>query len=233
MEFDKAMAQLESLGTAQNVRIYKRHGAGDNVFGVSFAELKKLKKKIGEDHELAIKLWDSGNSDARSLAMMVASPDELTPSVATQWMKDIVYPLHSSEVAGVVAQSATGIAKMRQWRKQKSDFARATGYSILTHILKEDPDALEELECLRILKEIEAEIHRSPNNARHAMVMAVISMGIYKPEISDEAIEAGERIGDVEVDHGETSCKTPKIAPYINKALKRSAGKSKARVRSC
>ena len=92
MEFDKAMAQLESLGTAQNVRIYKRHGAGDNVFGVSFAELKKLKKKIGEDHELAIKLWDSGNSDARSLAMMVASPDELTPSVATQWMKDIVYP---------------------------------------------------------------------------------------------------------------------------------------------
>lgn len=233
MEFDDAMTKLESLGTDQNVKVYKRHGAGDNVFGVSFAELKKLKKKIGVDHELAIALWNSGNSDARSLAMMIASPDELTPSVATQWMKDVIYPLHASEIAGVVAQSSSGIAKMRQWRKQKSEFARSTGYSILSHILKEDPDALEEMECLRILKEIEMEIHRSPNHARYAMVMAVIAIGVYKTEISQEAIEAGERIGDVDIDHGETDCTTPQIAPYINKALKKASGKTKTRIRSC
>lgn len=232
MEFDTAMAQLEALGTEQNVKIYRRHGAGDNVFGVSYAELKKLKKKIGEDQDLAIALWNSGNSDARSLAMMVADPEELTPSVATQWMKDIIYPLHASEIANVMARAACGMAKMRQWRKQKSEFARATGYSILSCILKDDPDALEESECQRVLKEIESEIHRSPNHARHAMVMCVIAIGIYKTDLTEEAIEAGERIGDVEVDHGETSCQTPKIKPYINKALKRSAGKAKTRIRN-
>ena len=233
MDLASVMSKLESLGTAQNVKIYKRHGAGENIFGVSYADLKKLKKQIGTNQELAIKLWDTGNSDARSLATMVACPEELTPTVATQWMKDVTYSCHAGEVAGVIARSSSGLAKMRQWRKQKSEFARTTGYSILSHILKEDPDALDELECSRILKEIEAEIHRSPNQARYAMVMAVISIGIYKAELSEEAVEVGERIGDVDVDHGETNCTTPKIAAYINKALKRSAGKAKARIRSC
>ena len=233
MDLDAVMSQLKSLGTEQNVKTYTRHGAGENVFGVSFANLKKLKKKIGVDHDLALELWDSGNSDARSLSMMIADPDEVTPTVATQWMKDVSYYLHSGEVAGVVAKSPSGQAKMRQWRKQKSEYARTTGYSILAHMLKDDPDSVDEMECRRILKDIEMEIHRSPNRARHAMVMAVISIGIYKDELRDEAIEAAERIGDVQVDHGETSCTTPKIVPYINRAVKRASGGKRARVRSC
>lgn len=226
MDFQSVMTQLESLGTEQNVKIYKRHGAGDAVFGVSYANLKLLKKKIGVNHQLAIELWNSGNSDARSLAMMLASADELTPSVATQWMKEVTYPPHATEIAGVIARSACGLAKMRQWRKQKSEFARTVGYSILNHVLKDDPDAIDDSECARILKEIEAEIHRSPNSARYAMVMSVICIGIYKTDLSDDAMEAGERIGDVDVDHGETSCLTPAIVPYIQKALKRSSRKS-------
>lgn len=233
MDLETVMSQLESLGTEQNVKIYKRHGAGDNVFGVSFANLKKLKNKIGINHNLALQLWETGNSDARSLAMMVADPDEVTPSVATQWMKDVSYDLHSGEVAGVVAKSPCGLAKMRQWRKQKSEYARTTGYSILAHMLKDDPDSMDEMECERILKDIEMEIHRSPNRARHSMVMAVIAIGIYKDEIREEAIEAGERIGDVSVNHGDTNCTTPKIVPYINKAVKRASGQKRARMRSC
>ena len=226
------MAVLESAGTVANVEIYKQQGAGENVFGVSSVDLKKLKKKLGVDQELAMELWDTGNSDARSLAMMIADPGEVSPTVATQWMKDVDYAQHGGEVAGVVALSPAGLSKMRQWRKQKSEFARATGYSMLACMLEDDAESVEDLECLRILKDVEMEIHRSPNRARHSMVMAVIAIGVCKPELSEEAIETGERIGDVQVDHGETSTKTPKIAPYINKTLKRTSGR-KAGVRSC
>lgn len=232
MDFKSVMADLESAGNAENKKIYKQQGAGENVFGVSHSHLKKLRKKLGVDHELAIELWETGNSDARSLAMMVADPDEVSPTVATQWMKDVDYAVHGSEVAGVVALSPAGPSKMRQWRKQKSEFARATGYSMLACMLENDADAVEDMECVRILKDVEMEIHRSPNRARHSMVMAVIAIGVYKPDLSEEAIETGERIGDVQVDHGESSFKTPKIAPYINKTLKRTSAR-KARIRSC
>jgi 3-methyladenine DNA glycosylase AlkD len=232
MDLKSVMADLESAGTAENVEIYKQQGAGEDVFGVSYTHLKKLKRKLGVDHDLAMELWDTGNSDARSLAMMVADPDEVSPTVATQWMKDVDYAIHGNEVAGVVALSPAGLSKMRQWRKQKSEFARATGYSMLACMLEDDAESVEDLECLRILKDVEMEIHRSPNRARHSMVMAVIAIGVYKPELSEDAIESGERIGDVQVDHGETSFTTPQIAPYINKTLKRTSG-HKARVRSC
>ncbi|MEQ9406706.1 MAG: DNA alkylation repair protein [Fuerstiella sp.] len=234
MELASVMSSLKSLGTIQNVRTYKRHGSGDDVFGVSYADLNKLKKQLGTQHELALNLWGTGNTDARSLATMIADPDQLSPSQATQWMKEVTYPPHENEVAAVVARSAFGLSKMRQWRKQKSEYARTTGYAILACLLKDDPDSVDELECQRILKDVESEIHRSPNRARHAMVLAVIAIGIQKPELREAAVEAGQRIGDVKVDHGDTACVTPQIVPYINKALSRGKGSNgRTRVRTC
>ena len=46
MTYREAMKELKMLGTAQNRKVYKRHGAGEDLFGVSFANLGKLQKKI-------------------------------------------------------------------------------------------------------------------------------------------------------------------------------------------
>jgi hypothetical protein len=40
------------------------------------------------------------------------------------------------------------------------------------------------------------------------------------------ALDASKRIGTVEVDHGETGCKTPDAAPYIRKMVERSRAKA-------
>ena len=66
------MAELESLGTEQNRKIYRRHGAGDNQFGVSFANLRKLAKGLRPNNGLADELWRTGNQDARVLATLIA-----------------------------------------------------------------------------------------------------------------------------------------------------------------
>lgn len=58
------LKELETLGNEQTRKTYKRHGVGDNAFGVSYAQLGKLQKKIKTDHELALSLWASGVHDA-------------------------------------------------------------------------------------------------------------------------------------------------------------------------
>ena len=65
------------------------------------------------------------------------------------------------------------------------------------------------------------EIHRAPSRVRHAMNLTLIAIGIYKPSVRKKAILAAKVIGKVEVDHGETNCKTPDAATYIEKASKR------------
>jgi len=46
---------LKRLGTVQNAKIYRRQGAGEDVYGVSFAKLRPLAKKLAPDHALARK----------------------------------------------------------------------------------------------------------------------------------------------------------------------------------
>ncbi|MBU0985304.1 MAG: DNA alkylation repair protein, partial [candidate division Zixibacteria bacterium] len=61
MTLKQVMTELKSCGTAQNVKIYRRHGARGDLFGVSFANLGILRKRIGANHDLAEQLWRTGN----------------------------------------------------------------------------------------------------------------------------------------------------------------------------
>lgn len=57
MNYREIIHQLKNYGTAQNRKIYARHGADpENLFGVSFANLNILAKKIKPNHKLAKKL---------------------------------------------------------------------------------------------------------------------------------------------------------------------------------
>ncbi|MEE3337304.1 MAG: hypothetical protein VX255_13020 [Candidatus Latescibacterota bacterium] len=53
MTYDQVMKALKRSGTAQNRKIYARHGASGELFGVSFGEFGKLRKRIGADQEVA------------------------------------------------------------------------------------------------------------------------------------------------------------------------------------
>jgi len=226
MNYKAAMSELKKMGTAQNVKIYKRHGAGDNIFGVSFAKLNILRKKIKVDHVLAQELWESGNTDARTLALMIADPRQLTPTVANTWLKDISYYLLADLLSALIAKASFAHTKMEQWMKDRKEFARQCGYDILAIGLKNGLDISDD-DCKKYLKKIEKEIHVSHNRARHAMNNAVMAIGIFRPSLTRNAIATAKRIGKVEVDHGATSCKTPDAVAYIQKAVARQRPKSK------
>src|SRR5512134_1984220 len=78
MSLAEAMSALEKAGSAQTRKTYARHGAAEPMFGVSFAFLKTLVKRIGVDHELALALWGTKNHDARVLALKVADPAKVS-----------------------------------------------------------------------------------------------------------------------------------------------------------
>jgi len=220
MTYTEAMAELKKLGTAQNIKIYKRHGAGDNLFGVSFANLNKLQKKIKVDHQLALQLWESGNCDARTLATMIADPKQITSAQVDKWIANLSHYMLIDLLAGLIAKTYFAKEKMEEWMKSPKEFVRQCGYSILGGLLKNGA-GISETDCQGYLKTIEKEIHSSPNRARHSMNGAVIGIGVFKPALTAEAFATAKKIGKVEVDHGETGCKTPDAIDYIQKVLKR------------
>ena len=58
------MTELKKKGSEQTRKIYHRHGAPCEMFGVKVGDLKPIAKRIRGQQELAYELYSTGNSDA-------------------------------------------------------------------------------------------------------------------------------------------------------------------------
>jgi 3-methyladenine DNA glycosylase AlkD len=228
MNKTEAMEQLESLGTEQNRKVYAKHGVKGDQFGISYADLGKLKKKIGMDHELAEELWATGNHDARVLAAMIADPGRLTGHTLDAWVEDLDNYIVTEAFSKLASGSPDARQQMEKWVRAKGEWVGTAGWNVLTH-LSMRPGGLPDDFLDTMIKQIETEIHGSKNRVKYAMNNALIAIGVSSSRLQKKAIEAAKRIGRVDVDHGETDCQTPDAAVYIQKTMERKKGRRRKR----
>ena len=214
----EVMAQLEAAGTAQNRKVYARHGAAEPMFGVSYADLGKITKPIKTDHGLARQLWDSGNHDARVLALRVADPAAMDEPLAGRWLGDVDNYILAEGLGGLCAQSRHARRLSDAWRDSPAEWTASTGWFIVT-CTAEDPDVWSVPELRGLLRQIEGEIGERPNRVRHEMNGALIVIALRDGNLRRSVLAAAGRIGPVKVDHGQTGCKTPEVAPYVERTL--------------
>ncbi|NDB73369.1 MAG: hypothetical protein EB033_12655 [Proteobacteria bacterium] len=62
------LEELRRVGKPATAVIYRRHGAHDETWGVTYADLKRIAKSLRGRSALAEPLWASGIHDARVLA---------------------------------------------------------------------------------------------------------------------------------------------------------------------
>ena len=222
------MEQLEVAGTAQNRKVYARHGAAEPMFGVSYAELGRIAKPIKTDHTLAQELWDSGNHDARVLALRVADAAVLEESLAGRWLRDVDNYILAEGLGGLCAQTSHARALSDSWRDRPDEWPASVGWFIVM-CTAEDPGVWSVEELRGLLGRIEAEIDQRPNRVRHEMNGAMIVMALRDAGLRRSVLAVATRIGPVKVDHGQTGCKTPEVAPYVERTLAHRAAKTKRR----
>jgi 3-methyladenine DNA glycosylase AlkD len=222
------LKELERLGTAQNRKVYGRHGVRPPVFGVSYKNLDLLTRRLKTNHALAVELWNSGIHDARVLATKLADPAMLDGPTAERWVKEFDNYVLTDAVAGLVARSKLARRKAEKWSKSKQEWIARAGWSVLAHLAMRDAE-LDDAYFAALVPQIEGRIHGAPNRARDAMNSALIAIGIRNAPLGKLALAAAGRIGKIEVDHGETGCKTPDAAQYIAKTVAYRRQKAAAR----
>lgn len=218
MNKTEAMAALKRMGTAQNRKVYARHGVCGGMFGVSYANLGKLSRQIKVDHELALSLWATGNHDARTLATMIADPLALDARTLGAWAKDCTNHGLTCALGTLVARSPAGLGRIKKWIKSRDEWVGSVGWNAIADVCRLGQPAIDRPTFESWLETIEERIHRAKNRTRYSMNSALIAIGT-QPGLMKKAIAAAKRIGPVEVDHGETGCKTPDAASYIEKAV--------------
>jgi 3-methyladenine DNA glycosylase AlkD len=217
MTVTETLKTLESLGTAQNRKVYARHGAPENQYGVSFANLQKLQKRIRVDQSLALGLWKSGNGDARILATMIAEPAKMTEKILDGWVGAIRYYVLADAVASLAIRTTFARGLAERWIREPAEFVAQAGWSMVARLSMQDrtvPEAYFE----KFLPRIARTIDKAENRARYAMNNALIAIGSRSDDLERQALAVAKAIGPVEVDHGDTGCKTPDAVPYIKKS---------------
>ena len=204
------------MGTEQTRKTYARHGVED-ALGVLYSDFYKLAKEIKVDHELAVELWESGYFDARVVAGMVADPEKFNASTANTWMRQVRNKGLLVVLSDLFAKSTVGRQQWPKWMKAKGEWIPATAWGMVGSMLR-DGVTLTKKEARDLSSTIEKNIHKSANRVKYSMNNALIALGTYVPGFEQDAIRIARRIGQVEVDHGLTDCKTPLAAPYIRKA---------------
>lgn len=224
LTLEETMSALEAAGSEQTRKTYARHGVEIPMFGVSFATLKTLAKRIKVDHELALALWKSGNFDARNLAVKVVDPARMTMADLNRWSQDPTARMCSSYVAHVAAESPHAHACVAPWLAAKPEDQRTMGWRLVGALAMLD-ETLDDAWFMQHLAAIERGIDAAPNGERGAMNTTLIAIGCRNPTLRKAATAAATRIGKVDIDHGDTACKTPDAVASISKAWAHAAAK--------
>ena len=216
MRLDETLSALEAAGSEKTRATYARHGVGPNQYGVSYAVLKDLTKKIKVDSALAGELWETGNHDARVLATMIADSKKDPEERYDRWAEGLDNKTIADALAQLVAKTPWAQARADAWSGHEDEWIGQTGWTLIAHLASNDKK-LPDNYFRGHLRTIERDIHSRKNRVRHAMNQALIAIGLRNPALEAEALAVAARVGTVEVDHGDTACETPDVAAYIAK----------------
>jgi len=220
MTLDEVLRALEASGTADNRKALLRHGAKAPVFGVSATNLRKLGRAIGLDRDLADGLWKSGIPDARHLAIFLVDPRTTPVKTLDNWVSSIDYYFLADQFARDLVAKSPHANICLKWTRSLREWPGRAGYMLLATLL-DNGEHLGEERLRGFIHSIETEIHASRNRVRDAMLHALVAIGCYEPSLRAEVILATRNIGAVEVDHGQTKCRTPDVIAEIRAYMRR------------
>ena len=142
-------------------------GLKSEIYGVSFADLGKLKKKIKIDHALAKALWSTGVHEARILALMVADPLQADDALLTSWGENLGNYIITDYFADYAYQTPLMQPKMAAWIQSEDEWLGQAGWRLVAKCAMQVPSLPDAFFEAR-LGQIESEIHNRKNRVRGA-----------------------------------------------------------------
>ncbi len=213
------MAELESYGNEGIKKIMLKHGIKEPFFGVKVEHLKIIQKKVKTNYQLALDLYETGNSDAMYLAGLIADDAKMTRADLNNWaQKAVSNNIVEYTVPWVAAGSPLGWELGLEWIQSEDEKIASAGWNTLAGWISLKPDTALDLNMIKeLLARIEKEIHGAKNRVRYTMNGFVIAVGSYVSELTEAAKKTGSKIGNVTVDMNGTACKVPDAPAYIQK----------------
>ncbi|MEP6961990.1 MAG: DNA alkylation repair protein [Acidobacteriota bacterium] len=189
------LRRLRPLGWAENLAGMTRFGVTTtNAFGVPFSQLRILKRELGRDHALALKLWETGNREARLVAAFIADPKQLTPPQMNHWASQFdSWDICDGCCIHLYRKSPHAWQQAVKWAGRKREFVRRAGFALMATLAVHDKRAPDEA-FLDLLPLIEQTVSDNRNSVKKAVNWALRQIGKRNPALRQAAIDVSRKL---------------------------------------
>ena len=195
IEPEDILAWLQRTGSKKAATALARYGLpSDNAYGISVARLQKHAKTIGIDHDLALRLWDTGSLDARILAAFLGDPQRLTLAQMNSWCRDFDnWGTTDTACFKLFDRSPFAWKVIPQWVKDKGEFQKRGGFVLMACLAHHDKTA-QDAAFLKFLPMIEKGSADARNFVKKGVSWALRAVGKRNPKLKSAAITLAQRL---------------------------------------
>ncbi len=195
MEFEEIIEKLKSLENPKNVEGMARYGINpNNNLGVSIYILRPIAKKIGLNHDLALKLWNSGIHDARLLACFIDDPKKVTKKQMNSWAKDFdSWDVCDQVCTSLFDKTSHAWEKAYEWSEREEEFVKRAAFSLVAGLSVHDKKTCDE-KFEKFMLVITKHANDERNYVKKAVNWALRNIGKRNISLNKKAIKTAEEL---------------------------------------
>lgn len=195
MTLNDALNFLKAKADPENVKGMAHFGiAVDNVLGVSMPDVRKIARKIGKNHKLALELWATGIHDARILSSCIDNSSEVTSAQCERMVKDFKsWDLCDQTCKNLFKDLDFAEEKIYKWRKSEDEFVKRAAFALICELAVH----WEKLENAKFEAFFELIVEASSddrNFVKKAVNWALRQIGKRNMHLNKKALETAEQI---------------------------------------
>src|SRR5712692_6194507 len=147
LEVKQVVDRLRSIGDQKAVEGMARFGIqSSNSFGVSVPKLRTLAREVGRDHQLALKLWETGLHDARLLATMIDDARQVTIVQMEKWVRDFdSWDVVDGCCGNLFDKTPFAVAKAKEWGRREAEYEKRAGFVLIAELAVHDKNARDQV----------------------------------------------------------------------------------------
>ena len=189
------LAELEAMGSPDDRAGMARYGiVVDDAFGVSVYELRKVAKRLGRDHELALALWETGVHEARLLAAFTDEPGLVDADQMERWAAGFdSWDICDQATTDLFDQTPLAWDKAVVWSSRPEEFVKRGGFALMAGLAVHDKRSPDE-RFIGLLAHIEREAFDERNFVKKAVNWALRNIGKRNLALNEAAAACAQRI---------------------------------------
>jgi 3-methyladenine DNA glycosylase AlkD len=214
----EVLAELAALEDPKTRAVNEKHG---DDHGVNLGKLRDLAKRLKTQQELACELWETGDTAARLVAILICRPKAFGRDELDVMLREARKPKVHEWLVSYVVKKSPHFEQLRLiWFADPDPVVASAGWALTTERVAKKPEGLD---LSGLLDSIETGMKAAPDRLQWAMNHCLAQIGIDHAQYRARAIDIGERL-EVLMDYPTPpNCTSPFAPIWINEMVRRRA----------